>query len=154
MSKRKTCECGAQVSSNAATCPKCGKDLLKSDEMFCCRNCGTRLLKDDYWNERVTSGRPTGFISTGGGGSFTYSGPRRLLVQFPCPECGEKYPFMGPFEKFTRVSVQLTFLFLIGVPFILFALLYGIYKGSWLWIISAPIAFWLTIKFCRKVVKR
>ena len=61
---------------------------------------------------------------------------------------------MGPLEKFLRGLAQLGFFFGIGVPFTTFAVVYGTIKGSWLWIISAAIAFWLTIKICRKVVKR
>lgn len=174
----KTCECGAQVSSNAPRCPKCGKNLLKSEETFKCRNCKTILLKDDHWGDKVVAGPsgPSGFVGTaiggrGVAGSFTYAGSHRSLVQYPCPQCGELYPFMGPSEKWVRVFFQLGFLFAIGAPLFVLSLVYSLYKVCslpfsrmfsaqvfyqpfWIGFIFSAFMFWLTIKICRKIVKR
>jgi len=176
--KHKTCECGAQVSSNAATCPKCGKNLLRSDETFECRNCKTVLFKDDHWSDErvVLAGSSTSFSAVEIAGSIhgtaIHSGPRsiRQLIQIPCPKCGEKYPFMGPLEKYVRVSIQLGFFLFIGVPLVTLSLFYWLYKiytmdglpytrllvpqPFWIAPIFSVFMFWFTIKFCRKIVKR
>ncbi len=164
--KNKTCECGAQVSSNAPRCPKCGKNLLRSEKTFKCRNCKTILFKDDHWGERVVlagSSQPTGFVAVEVGGvvsgSFT-GGPMsiRQLTQTPCPKCGEQYPFMGQFEKWVRVTFQLGFLVFMGFFSATVAVLSVVMadkQTSFLWGVPfAALMVWGTYKFCRKVVKR
>ena len=160
--KNKTCKCGAQVSSNAPRCPKCGKDLLRSDETFKCRNCTTVLFKDDHWGERVVltgSSQPTGFVAVEVGGvvsgSFT-GGPRsiRQLTQTPCPKCGEQYPFMGQFEKWVRVTFQLGFLFFMVFASVGVLVLSVVKSFFWLGVSIFAFMMWATVKICRKVVKR
>lgn len=91
-------KCGAQISSNAARCPKCKTENMasKSGEwMLPCRTCGEMLLEKKHRfksyisSDRISSVDPrTGTVNYGDG--FSYLDSR------PCPKCGEKQPIVLP----------------------------------------------------------
>ena len=169
--KSKICTCGAELSSQAESCPKCGikfQQPRKSDEMFNCRHCGERLFKEDHWqytthsNASTSSQTPIGWTSHGSaGGTFNYahdlsSTHVHRLVENPCPNCGEPHPFMSPKELKLRgnLHVVLRWVFIWSYAVAFAVALIGYNKYFWYLLPVLIIVAWLIPRLLNSVIKK
>ena len=137
-----TCECGAQVSKSADSCPKCGKRYGKLAETFKCRSCGTTLYKNDHFHVNDTYSH---IISDGS--SIVSSS--NSLSQTKCTSCGEPYPYISKGSEKLRMFLHRGIMVFIFFTLVV-ALLYGIFgMNPWVLLYIVPCV-WFGRRFGRK----